>query len=286
MEFNSKEEVTNTVKKLYCEFYERKKDNFVKRERPFSEHKFSQKIGVAQPILNSLRHGGRKELSVEISTKILKGIGKDEYIDPVSRFLTPETHRNIISQNSFTEDFQYKKKEGERINDIFHFLTSKKILGRILAVVSAGHTTLRDIKNITTEAEPLLQELVKVNLLEVSKNKEVKFTKEIKDLMKKGKLHFSFSRLVDYASMLGDQMNPVLVEKNKEAGYGTVLVCNVHKEDMSKAFAIVDKCRKEIAELADENPGGKLKFAWTLLGITLYDPDKYDPDDDEETLLQ
>ena len=233
MEFHSKEEITSTVKRLYCDFYERKKENHIKGEA-FSEQKFAQSINVPQPILNNLRHGGRKELSMEVSTKILKGIEKEEYIDPISKFLMPETHRNLFTQNNFTKDFNYK--EERRINDISYFIKSEKF-GPILALVSTGYTTVRHIKNKTTEAEFFLDELVAEKIVVITKKREIKFTNEFMKLANEDKLDSSFPGIVDYNLMLAAQMNPVLVKKNKEAGYAATVVQRIPKSILPQAFA-------------------------------------------------
>ncbi|MCY4523935.1 MAG: hypothetical protein OXB84_04270 [Halobacteriovoraceae bacterium] len=269
----NREKATALVKKLYDNYY---KENI--EDSSFSERSFARKAEVSQSLLNTLRNGDRKEINAENAVKILVGIKKEEYINPVLSVLSPTTKRlyeeskkNILKHSVQTEDGDVNK---------IAKLSYTKTYGHILAIVMIGmeheDTTVEHINNISPDGELLLNNLIEMGVLEIVKNNIVRPTEKIRSFFKNKKMYLDLPETAEYAKMLLDNVfNAHLVEKNKEAGGCTVITGRYSLEKISKILSKIEDLMKYIYEPEEDLREEHLKMAWTFMGTSLYDPRKY-----------
>ena len=270
----TREEATALVKKLYDNYY---KENI--EDSSFSERSFSRKAEVSQSLLNTLRNGDRKEISAENAVKILVGMKKEEYINPILSVLSPQSTK-ILYEESKKDILKHSiRAEDGDINKIAK-LSYTKTYGHILAVIMVGmekeDTTVEHINNISPDGELLLNNLIEMGILEIVKNNIVRPTEKVRYFFKDKKMYLDLPETAEYAKMLLDNVfNAHLVEKNKEAGGCSVITGRYGLKKISKIISMMKELMDYIYEPEENLEEGYLKMAWTLMGTSLYDPRKY-----------
>ena len=276
--FSRKEDVTVFIENLYRDFYRDKSQTDA-----FSERGFAKKTGVSQSVLNNLRNSHKKEIEAEIAIKILKGMEKSEYVEPVLSILAPES-KEILYEELKKKHLKHSiSAENDEIGRLSR-LSSSKAYGHILSVVMTGmereDTTVDHIKNISPDGEFLLGNLVKMGILEITQSRIVRPVEKIRDFFKDKKMYLDLPEIAEYTRMLLENVfNAPLVQENKEIGSLNTITGCFGRKKVLKIFSMLQEVMDYIYEPEEELPEEYLKMAWSLMGILLYDPKKYNKGD-------
>ena len=267
MEFNSKEEAFDFIRKLYINFYEENKNDF-------SERRFAQQINISQSVLNTLRNGRKKDIEPEISTKLLRGMNKDTYIRPVLAALLPETSREFFYEKTLPSKTEFIELEKNELGHLADLYTSKTY-GHLLAVIfSTDNITVEELKALSEKNETLLQDLEEQGIIDISKG-VIHPSPIIKKILNTKKMQFNLSKTIDHAELILNLINPYRVERNKENGYCCTVVAGFHKEDMPEVGKILEEARRRLCELSEKRPGGRLKIGVTMASAQLFEAKKH-----------
>ena len=256
--FTSKQEATKYIAGLYQNYYKKEVGKI-----HFSERSFAGNINVSHSVLSNLRGGHKKILESEIAVKILNGIKMEKLIEPVLKILSPEIYK--ISYNHTRLDS--KKNIATDKNDwgdFFNLYTSKAY-GCLLSVVFSdleSGTTVDDIKNISIYAEEFLEELVEMDVLNVSDG-IVRPSKRIRNLLMKigNTLQLDLSQSIEQTRLFLDFIVPHRIENDKEFGYNTTMTNSFHSEDLSEVIFILQKAPKELGDLAKKK-ARRVNLGW------------------------
>ena len=271
--FSNKEDATTCVKKLYDKYYHEHSS-----DSSFSERSFARSIGISQSLLNSLRNDDRKEINANNAIKILKGIGKIKLIKPVLNSLLPESKEIFYEQMMYGEDKAALLKK-EDMNGLVDLMLTKDyvhILTIVLTGMSQENTKVDHIKKISPDGEIHLKNLVDIDVLEITEDNTVRFSKNIKNAIKGRKIQFNLNQSVEYSILMHGIMNCTLVERTQEIGFGSVVTGCYHKENIPEYIALHQEFRDKLEALEKRRPGGNIKMATSILGVTLYNPYKYE----------
>ena len=271
---NNNEDVVAFIGKLYRNFYNEK----ILAGTSFSERGFAKKISVSQSLLNNLRNSYKKNIHLEIAIRILKGINKSEYIDPVLDILSPGS-REAFFKNTVRSREQTVLLEKEDVGKLVDLLTSKvygHILSLILTESDKDNTTVEHIKNISPDGDLLLKILVDDGILEITEgNNIVRFTPKTRKVFKNKKIQLDLPNMVKYTEMLCSVINPFLIERDQDVGYNSASTECFHKEDIPEIIDMCQEFRNRFIEIAKRSPGGDIKLALAILAAPLYNPYKY-----------
>ena len=258
LEFKSKEEATKFVVDSYSNFYRNNND-----KNGFSERKFASEINIPQSSLNTLRNNTQKELHPNMATKILKAIGLIDAIEPVVMALMPEYCKEIKYKSTVPSKEIYshvEKKEYEDLSKLYFSKVYGLIISNVFACGEETTTTIEEIESIVPNARELLDELVQMDILEIS-NGLVTPSQKIKTLLGGRKIYMELDDSVDHTIYLLSQMNQDQIKKNKLPGGCKSILGSFHDKDIPKVIAIREKAMKEILELSEARPGGSNKLA-------------------------
>ena len=266
--FENRQEAISFVIESYKQFYEKNQD-----KGNFSERKFAQQINVSQSSLNSLRNEDKKEIDFEIIIKILRGIGREYAIGPISATLLPEYHNEVKYQDTLPQDrFIVDKNEySELIN-----LSVTHPYGLIISLVCAGpDVTVEEIKNISSQGEDLLQDLVKRDILQISNNAIVRLSKRIRKILKKIEvLHINDIEVgLRYIRFLTSISNSYKVKHDEQPGHIRVGLDTFHEKDLPEVIKIYDDADRKASTIARNRPGGTIRLGRSSMVVFLSDTD-------------